>query len=333
MPESVQQAGSSLPRTWHHRQFRAADLVDLKHASQVDVAVVIPARNEEATVGAIVTRLRRALMEELALVDELVVVDSESEDDTAAVAADAGARVVHQSWVLPEAGPGHGKGEALWKGLAVTSADLVVFLDADVLDFDERFVVGLLGPLLTRPDLAFVKAAYDRPFQAGGELRRTGGGRVTELLARPLLAAFWPELSWLAQPLAGECAARRWLLEHLPFVQGYGVEFAMLADICQRWSPDVIAQVDLDERVHKHQQLDALGTMSAEILHVAMDRLSRQGRVRFEAPLATLLPQPVRDEDGRLDARVAHVQPRQRPPLAEWRRSVQAGPASAGGLV
>lgn len=306
-------------RTYHHADFDAADLAVRKRAQATTVSVVIPARNEEGTVGAVAGTLRRLLVDEVALVDEILVVDGDSTDATAAEARAAGVRVVRQSEVLPEAGTALGKGEALWKGLAASTGDLVVFVDADIHDIDARFVVGLIGPLLVDPDVAFVKATYDRPIRVGGELRPRGGGRVTELLARPLLATFWPELSWIAQPLSGEYAGRRELLESLPFVRGYGIELAMLVDIADRHGVDVIAQVDLDVRVHENQPLDALSRMASEILQVAMQRLSAQGRMVLTDAPAQLLAQPVRDAAGELALEHVEIAPSERPALADWR--------------
>jgi glucosyl-3-phosphoglycerate synthase len=253
------------------------------------------------------------------LVDEVVVVDAASGDRTAEVARAAGARVIEQAEILPEAGTAPGKGEALWKGLAATDGDLIVFVDADILDVDARFVTGLLGPLLTDPTVAYSKATYDRPLDLGGQIRPSGGGRVTELLARPVVDAFWPELAWLAQPLSGEYAGRRDLLESLPFVRGYGVELALLVDIVAAHGPEVIAQVDLGRRVHVHQELDALGRMAAEILHVAVDRLARQGRLVLTDPLTRTLLQPRRGGDGVLSLEAHEVRPTERPPLRAWR--------------
>lgn len=306
-------------RTFHHADFSPADLVARKAATGATVAVVIPAKDEEGSVGHVAGTLRRELVVEHPLIDELLVVDGDSTDGTYAEAEAAGVRVVRQSEVLPEAGSERGKGEALWKGLAATTSDLVVFVDADILDVDGRFVTGLVGPLLHRDDLAFVKATYDRPLHLGEERRSRGGGRVTELMARPLLATFWPELAWLAQPLSGEYAGRRSLLERLPFVRGYGVEIALLIDIAESVGVEVIAQVDLDRRVHEHQPLDALGRMATEILHVAMGRLADSGRMKLADELGGLLSQPVRDDEGDLALDHHTVRPSERPPLATWR--------------
>lgn len=302
-----------------HGDFDAEDLARRKRDSGLTASVVIPALNEERTVAEVAGTLRRTLLDEVGLLDEIVVVDADSTDGTAEAARGAGARVVRQSEVLPSAGTAPGKGEALWKGLAATSGDLVVFVDADILDIGPRFVTGLLGPLLTDPAIEFTKATYDRPLQVGDELQASGGGRVTELLARPLIATFWPELNWLAQPLSGEYAGRRPLLESLPFVRGYGIELAMLVDIVERHGADVIAQVDLGRRIHEHQTIGALGRMATEILHVAVDRLARQGRLVLTDPLAHTLLQPVRDGAGALGMDAHQVKPSERPPLADWR--------------
>jgi glucosyl-3-phosphoglycerate synthase len=305
-------------RTYHHRDFDVDDLVDRKRRAGSQVSVVIPARDEEATVGHVAGTLRRRLLDQVGLVDEVLVVDADSTDRTAQVARDAGARVVRQSEVLPGAGTAPGKGEALWKGLAAAEGDLLVFIDADLHDLDPRFVVGLLGPLLTDPEVGFVKASYDRPFRFDDEVHPAGGGRVTELLARPLLATFWPELAWLAQPLSGEYAGRRELLESLPFVRGYGVELAMLVDIVGAVGVEAIAQVDLGSRVHDHQPLAALSRMASEILHVALSRLGSQGRLTLHEPLADHLLQPRRDLDGRLMLEAHRISHAERPPLREW---------------
>ncbi len=306
-------------RTRHHADFTADQLVAAKHERGWSVSVVIPARNEASTVGQVAGTLRQTLITDTDLLDEILVIDADSTDGTGDVARASGARVVRQSDVLPEAGSALGKGEALWKGLAASQGDLVVFVDADILDIGPHFVVGLLGPLLTEDGVRFTKATYDRPLQRGDDVQPSGGGRVTELMARPVIGAFWPELAWLAQPLAGEYAGDRRLLESLPFVRGYGVELALLIDILARFGTDVIAQVDLGRRMHDHQGLDALGRMAAEILHVATDRLSRQGRLVLTDPLAEALLQPRRRPDGSLEMVSHAVAVGERPPLREWR--------------
>lgn len=244
------------------------------HKGDQRVSVIIPARDEEATVGDIVAAIRRDLMSgPQPLVDELLVVDSDSTDATAQRAREAGARVVSTPEVLPGIPTVPGKGEAMWRGLAATQGDVVVFVDADLRSFTSDYVVALLGPILSDSSVHLVKACYDRPLIADGGRRVMGGGRVTELVARPLLNLHWPELAGVAQPLAGEYAMRRDLIESLPIPCGYGVEFALLVDTAQRAGLDAVAQVDLGERRHRHQDDQSLGIMAAEIWQVALDRL------------------------------------------------------------
>lgn len=230
------------------------------------VSVVLPALDEEPTVGAIVRGVRTLP----GLVDEVVVVDSGSVDRTAELAAAAGATVYHRDEILPGHGSYPGKGEVLWKALAVTTGDILVYVDADLTNFAPHFVTGLLGPLLTDPGVAMVKAFYDRPLL---DVSATGGGRVTELAARPLLNAYLPELAGVIQPLAGEYAARRELLVGLPFAAGYGVETGLLIDTVAARGLDAVAQVDLGHRTHGHQDTAELGRMAATILHTVLRRV------------------------------------------------------------
>lgn len=232
------------------------------------VSVCIPARNEEATVGAIVSTIRTQLVEGLGLVDEIVVVDDHSTDRTGEEATAAGASVVAAAGVLVEHGRGHGKGEALWKSLFASTGDVVVWCDADVRDFDPRFITGLLGPLLTDPGTGFVKGFYERPVD--GQVR--GGGRVTELVARPVLTMLFPHLGGIVQPLSGEYGGRRSVLEQVPFVEGYGVDIGLLIDIAERFGVDSLAQVDLGQRVHRNRPLHELSPMAAQVLQAALHR-------------------------------------------------------------
>jgi glucosyl-3-phosphoglycerate synthase len=297
-------------RTTAAARWQPAALVAAKGATRV--SVVLPACNEGRTVGTIVAAIRAELIESQPLVDEVVVIDSRSTDDTASVAAAAGARVYAQDDVLPRLRPAAGKGEALWKSLAVTSGDLIVFLDADVRNFTASYVTGLLGPLLTQPRVGYVKASYDRPMAGTAD----SGGRVTELVARPLLNLHWPLLAGFVQPLAGECAARRSVLEQVPFVTGYGVEFGLLVDLLEAHGLDGLAQVDIGTRVHTHQSTAALGRMAGQILLTAWSRLERHGLIVASEQPGAALTQFSRDGES-FGPRVHDVAVTERPPMAE----------------
>jgi glucosyl-3-phosphoglycerate synthase len=302
-------------------QWNPARLVDIKGSTKI--SVVLPALNEEATVGAIVTTIRRRLVERHGLVDELVVMDSGSSDRTCYLAGEAGARVVLRDDVLPRFAPLPGKGEVLWRSLAATTGDLVVFVDSDLRDFTANFVTGLLGPLLSDPTVQLVKATYDRHLTHGEMVMPAGGGRVTELVARPLLNMYWPELAGFIQPLSGEFAARRPLLEQLPFPTGYGVEVGVLVDALRLVGLDALAQVDLDRRKHRNQEIGKLGRMASEILQVVLLRLEREGRIKTDAPPSTELVQFERSEDRYLVHR-NQIEPVERPPMVDVPEYVQA---------
>lgn len=258
------------------------------------LAVLVPARDEAATVGAVVRALVPLTVGPHAIVDELVVIDGGSSDATVAEAEAAGARVVRQ-------GTAGGKGAALALGLEATAAELVVTVDADLAAPDADTVVALARVLADSPSTALVKAAYDRPLTLDGHVRPAGGGRVTELMARPLLAALWPELGWLVQPLAGEWGVRRALVADLALEPGYGVELGLVLDVARTHGVDAIAQVDLGMRTHRHHDLATLGRMATEVLAVALDRLAREGRLdersRRALEAGVTLWQPVRDGD------------------------------------
>jgi glucosyl-3-phosphoglycerate synthase len=292
------------------------------------IAVILPALDEEETVGEIVATIRATIAHGPAcLVDDVIVVDSGSHDATAAVAAASGARVIALTDVLPEFSPRRGKGEAMWRGLAATDADLVVFVDADLRSFDSRFVVALLGPLLSESTTRFVKAAYDRP-PTDPSVPSNGGGRVTELTARPLISAFWPELSGVLQPLAGEYAARRDLLETLPFRCGFGVDLGLLLDAYRAVGLDGLAQVDLHRRWHRHSDLPSLGRMAAEVMHTALARLIADGRLPAGLEPGTSLWQPDRVEGGVRTSR-HEIDTAERPSLRDVERGHSATSHSA----
>jgi glucosyl-3-phosphoglycerate synthase len=259
---------ASPPEPGHAPVVDVDDLVARKQARGLGISVCLPARNEEATVGHIVATIRRTLMELVPLVDEVVVIDDRSTDATAEAAAWEGARVFGVDEVLPGAPRGSGKGNALWTSLYAAEGDLVCWLDADVRNFGSHFVTGLLAPLVNDPDVAFVKGYYRRPLHA----EPTGGGRVTELMARPLLSVLFPELTGFIQPLGGEYAGRRDVLEAVPFVEGWGVEIGLLVDIVRQFGLGAVAQVDLGVREHRNRPLDELGAQATAILATALRR-------------------------------------------------------------
>jgi glucosyl-3-phosphoglycerate synthase len=302
-------------RTFHYSQFEPiSKLRAARERLGTTVSVVIPARNEAATIGRIVRVLRKALLDRSRLVDELLVMDGGSSDDTAAIARSEGATVCAEDEVLPETGPGTGKGEGLWKSLHVSQGDIICWVDADIRNIHPRFVYGLIGPLLADPQISYVKAFYERPIRERNVMRPSGGGRVTELLARPMLNLFWPSLAGLVQPLSGEYAGRREVLEQVPFSSGYGVELGLLIDIAARFGLDAIAQVDLECRIHRNQDTQALSRMSFGILQAALMRLNMEGRAS-PGPYPTTLYQFTNL------LREYHMQPHQittldRPPIA-----------------
>jgi glucosyl-3-phosphoglycerate synthase len=251
-------------RTWQEPPWSVAELVAAKRGRRV--SVVLPALDEEATVGAIVAAIVPLTQGFAPLVDELVVVDSGSTDRTIEVAAAAGARVVRRTEVVPELEPWPGKGEVLWRALAATTGDVLCYIDSDLVDFDPAFVPALLGPLLVEDGVHLVKGFYRRPLRLETTEADTGGGRVTELLVRPLLAALRPELAGVVQPLGGEYAGSRELLESLPFAAGYGVEIGLLLDAHATRGLDAIAQVNLGVRKHRNRSLLQLGVMARQIL-------------------------------------------------------------------
>jgi glucosyl-3-phosphoglycerate synthase len=316
-------------RTSRWQDWPAAGLADRKQRLGARVSVVIPARNEERTVGDVVGALSRELVARTGLVDELVVMDSDSTDGTGRAAAEAGATVHRTREVAPELGSYPGKGEALWKSLLVTTGDLLVFVDADLTQWGPHFVTGLLGPLLADPQVRLVKGFYARVFAESDGSVSTEGGRVTELVARPLLSMWWPELASVVQPLAGEWAARRELMESLPIPVGYGVELATLMDTAARHGLDALAQVDLGSRAHKHQANHDLALMAAELLAVAERRRPAGQRLEPRGELR----QFVRAEDGQARPRIRPIPVQERPPAAAARQAAgltSPGPAGTG---
>jgi glucosyl-3-phosphoglycerate synthase len=297
-------------------------LVELKEKHGLTISAVLPTLNEAATIGPIVRSARRELMKVVPLIDELLVIDSDSEDETRKIAEDEGARVVVHQQVLPKYGAFTGKGEALWKSLYETSGDLVAWCDTDVSEWDPRFLYGTIGPLLTEPRFGYVKAYYQRPIVEGGVLTAGGGGRVTELVARPLLNLFFPELSGYIQPLSGEYAGRREVLEDIPFFTGYAVEIGHLIDLVHKLGIDGLGQVDLEVRHHRNQDLEGLSRMAFVIMQAVMRRLDERGTRPRIGELGTSMKLP-RSAAHKLSLDVIDLADAERPPMSripEYRR-------------
>ncbi len=291
-------------------------LVHLKEKQGRTVSLALPALNEEQTIGQVITTVKNTLMDEVPLLDEIVLMDSNSTDRTRQIAADLGIPVYIHQEILPQYRPRAGKGEALWKSLYVTHGDIILWLDTDIVNIHPRFVYGLLGPLLLRENTQLVKGFYRRPLKVGDKLQAGGGGRVTELTARPLLNLFYPELSGIVQPLSGEYGGRRSALEQLPFSSGYGVEIGLLIDIFERFGLNAIAQVDLQERIHHNQSLAALSKMSFAIIQTVMRKLEwRYGWDILEEVNRTM--KLIRYEPGRLFLEVEEIAEHERPAMVD----------------
>ena len=302
---------------FHHREFADLDrLVRLKENAGLTVSLVLPTLNEAETIGTIVSRARRDLMERHPLVDELLVIDSDSTDATREIAESEGARVVSHPQVLARYGSYSGKGEALWKSLYETCGDIVVWADTDVRNWHPRMVYGTVGPLIAEERLQYVKGYYRRPIVEGGVLKEGGGGRVTELVARPLINLFYPELSGLIQPLSGEYAGRRSLLETIPFFTSYAVEIGHLIDVAERCGLEGLGQVDLERRIHRNQELEGLSRMSFVILQAVMKRLEDRHKARLFAELGSTMKLP-RSGGGKLGLEVLELADHERPPMIQ----------------
>ena len=319
---------------FHHAEFGdLRRLVQLKERQGTTISLVLPTLNEEETIGPIVRRAMRELMGRVPLLDEILVIDSNSIDRTVQIAQSEGARVVQHHEVLARYGSFRGKGEALWKSLYETSGDIVVWADTDVRSWHPRMVYGTVGPLLLEPRLQYVKGFYQRPIVEAGVIKEGGGGRVTELVARPLINLFFPELSGMIQPLSGEYAARRSLLETIPFFTGYAVEIGHLIDASERVGLEGLGQVDLERRVHRNQELEGLSRMSFVILQAVMKRLEERRKVRLFAELGSTMKLP-RSGRGQLALEVIELADIERPPMIripEYVERRQALAAQLGG--
>ncbi|MBN1410173.1 MAG: glucosyl-3-phosphoglycerate synthase [Spirochaetales bacterium] len=276
-----------LRQTYHHTKFSdKQELVELKREQGITISLAFPTLNEEKTIGKEILVLKTELMERYPLLDEIAIIDSDSTDNTVDEARKFGAKVFKSKDILRKYGNYLGKGENLWKSLFVLSGDIIVWIDADISNIHPKFVYGLLGPLLHDKGISYVKAFYERPLRVGAGLKPSSGGRVTEVLIRPLFSILYPGLAMLIQPLSGEYAGRRSILEQLPFSVGYGVESGHLIDICTNFGIDNIAQVDLDQRIHRNQSVQALGKMSFNILHTIFNKLKKTDQVTFNMPLS-----------------------------------------------
>jgi len=308
-------------------------LVRLKRSQGLTISLALPALNEEETVGSVIRCVKGNLLDDVALLDEIVLIDSDSTDRTRQIAAGLGVPTYVHQQVLRRAGPRNGKGEALWKSLYVTKGDIIAWIDTDIVNIHPRFVYGIVGPLLVDPRIQFVKGFYRRPLRIEDRLQVAGGGRVTELTARPLLNLFYPELSGVIQPLSGEYAGRRRVLERVPFFSGYGVETGLLIDIFEEFGLSAIAQVDLQERIHHNQPLEALSKMSFAIIQAVIRKLER----RYQASILEDVNKSmklIRHHAGAYSLEVEEIVEHERPPMVEIaeyakRRGLASQPAEA----
>ena len=318
--------------TFHAEEFaNLSKLMAIKEEKNLTISLALPALNEEKTIGDVIHATQRMLMQQVPLLDEIVLMDSNSTDRTREIAADLGVPVYIHQEILPEYGARDGKGEALWKSLYVTHGDLVLWVDTDITNFHPRFVYGLIGPLLYRNSVMFVKGFYRRPLKSGKDLKPGRGGRVTELTARPMLNLFYPGLSGVIQPLSGEYGGRRQILEQLPFSSGYGVEIGLLIDIFEKFRLSSIAQVDLLERIHKNQSLANLSKMSFAIIQTMIRKLERRyGQAMMEDVNRSM--KIVRYEPGQYYLEVEEIAELERPPMLDlpaYRQKMGLPPLSA----
>jgi len=278
--------------TFHHSAFWDLNaLVEEKQKQDLKISLCIPTLNEEKTIGKEIVIFKSELMQRYPLLDEITVIDSDSSDQTREVASAFGAQVFLSKDILKKYGEKRGKGENLWKAIYQLEGDILVYIDADIKNIHPRFVYGLVAPLIYRPEIHYVKAFYDRPLASSQGSRPSGGGRVTEILIRPLFSLFFPELTALIQPLSGEYAVRRQVLDKIPFPIGYGVETSHLIDVYHRWGLQAIAQTDLDRRVHRNQHTRDLGKMAFGILQTFLKRVEALGILSNLPELSTTLRQ------------------------------------------
>ncbi len=285
--------------THHHSEYKLIDaLVEQKREKNLSISLCFPTLNEENTIGKSIVLMKSELMDRFPLIDEIAVVDSGSEDKTLEIAREFGADTYCASDYLPSEGNCRGKGENLWKAVHLLKGDIIVYIDSDISNIHHRFAYGLIGPLLQNDNIKFVKAFYERPYKEAAGLMPSGGGRVTEILIRPLFSQFFPDLAGIIQPLSGEYAGRREIFEQIAFPIGYGVETAMLIDIYENWGLDVIAQTDLDQRIHRNQSVDSLRRMSFGIMQTFWKRLAKYREVADFPDASLNLREILKSETG-----------------------------------
>ncbi|GAB1469620.1 hypothetical protein MASR2M66_04970 [Chloroflexota bacterium] len=303
--------------TFHADDFKQLrELMELKKQQGLTISLALPALNEEETVGRVIRMMKKELMQKIPLVDEIVLIDSDSTDRTREIARKEGVPVYIHQELLPDMDPRKGKGEALWKSLLVTRGDIIVWVDTDIVNIHPRFVYGIIGPLLANPQVQLVKGFYRRPLKVGQKMQAGGGGRVTELTARPLLNLFYPELSGVVQPLSGEYGGRRAALERATFYSGYGVETGLLIDIYEKFGLNAIAQVDLLERIHHNQHLEALSKMSFAIIQTVIRKLEKRfGRAVLEDVNRSM--KLIRHDKSGYFLEVEQIKEYERPPMIE----------------
>jgi glucosyl-3-phosphoglycerate synthase len=301
--------------TFHAGEFEdLKNLMALKEKKGSTISLALPALNEENTVGKVIQTIKQTLMKDVPLLDEIVLMDSNSTDRTREIARELGVPVYIHQHLLPDMKPRTGKGEALWKSLLVTKGDIIAWIDTDIVNIHPRFVYGIIGPLLLNRKIQFVKGFYRRPLRVGNKVQAGGGGRVTELTARPLLNLFYPELSGVVQPLSGEYAGRREALEKATFFSGYGVETGLLIDVFEHFGLRAIAQVDLQERIHHNQELEALGKMSFEIIQTVLRKLETRFERSFIEDINKTM-KLIKYAKGGYYLEVEEVPERERPPM------------------
>ncbi len=302
--------------TYHHSEFwDLKKLVELKKKNNLTISLCLPTLNEEKTIGKELIIFRSELVERYPLIDEIAVIDSGSDDNTLEVAKNFGADTYLASDILPNLEPKRGKGENLWKAIYQLKGDIIVYVDADISNIHPRFVYGLVAPLIYREEVKYVKAFYDRPLAFSGNVRPSGGGRVTEILVRPLFSLFFPDLTAIIQPLSGEYAVRREVLEQIAFPIGYGVETSHLIDVYHKFGLEAFAQTDLDKRVHENKPTQALGKMSFGILQTFIKRAKALG-VFEKAEHETLLRQFQAKRD-QYEQNLIEIIEEERPPMIE----------------